>query len=220
MRFVNILSVFIVRKLSSLNDVRLVYGGVVMMSFEVVFCRDVIRNTATLTMTRHGEVLFPILLDNLVGLFLSCFRSRRVCRTTSYLSVYEPVLYEVLGLADGVIGRTSIRDDRLPGFRVMKHEIIFSGKFVIHFKVFQVVDVVILTFSQVFVDTLAVEVVLGGVRQPSVFVLVDRLDIFVHLIDIVFEAFADVVTQVSVNWGCWSIRINVVSEIVLLEHRI
>ena len=60
----------------------------------------------------------------------------------------------------------------------------------------------------------------GGVRQPSVFVLVDRLDIFVFLIDIVFEAFADVVTQVSVNWGCWSIRINVVSEIVLLEHRI
>ena len=60
----------------------------------------------------------------------------------------------------------------------------------------------------------------GGVRQPSVFVLVDRLDIFVFFIDIVFEAFADVVTQVSVNWGCWFIRINVVSEFVLLEHRI
>jgi hypothetical protein len=44
--------------------------------------------------------------------------------------------------------------------------------------------------------------------------LVDRLDIFVFLIDIVFEAFADVFTQVSVNWGCWFIRINVVSEFV------
>ena len=76
----------------------------------------------------------------------------------------------------------------------MKHEIIFSGKFAIHFKVFQVVDVVILTFSQVFVDTLAVEVVVGGVRQPSVFVLVDRLCILLFLIDIVFEAFADVFT--------------------------
>ena len=220
MRFIYILSVFIVRKLSSLNDVRMVYGGVVMMSFEVVFCRDVIRNTTTLAMTRHGEVLFPILLEYPVSLFLSRFRSRRVRRTTCYLTVYEPVLYVVLGLADGVIGRTSIRDDRLPSFRVMKHEIIFSGKFVIHFKVFQVVDVVILTFSQVFVDTLAVEVVVGGIRQPRVFVLVDRLDIFVSLIDIVFEAFADVFTQVSVNWWCWSIRINVVSEIVLLEHRI
>ena len=201
MRFVNILSVFIVRKLSSLNDVRMVYGGVVMMPFEVVFCRDVIRNTTTLAMTRHGEVLFPILLEYPVGLFLSRFRPRRVRRTTSYLSVYEPVLYEVLGLADGVVRRTSIRDDRLPSFRVMKHDIIFSGKFAIRFKVFQVVDVVILTFSQVFVDTLAVEVVVGGVRQPSVLVLVDRLGIFVFRIDIVFEAFADVVTQVSVNWG-------------------
>ena len=97
MRFIYILSVFIVRKLSSLNDVRLDYGGVVMMSFEVVFCRDVIRNTATLAMTRHGEVLFPILLEYPVSLFLSRFRPRRVCRTTSYMSVYEPVLYEVLG---------------------------------------------------------------------------------------------------------------------------
>ena len=190
------------------------------MSFEVVFCRDVIRNTTTLAMTRDGEVLFPILLEYPVSLFLSRFRSIRVRRTTSYLSVYEPVLYEVLRLADGVIGRASIRDDRLPGFGIVNHEIIFSGKFVLHFKVFQVVDVVILTFSQVFVDTLAVEVVVGGVRQPSVFVLVDRLDIFVFLIDIVFEAFADVFTQVSVNWGCWFIRINVVSEFVLLEHRI
>ena len=104
-------------------------------------------------MTRHGEVLFPILLDNLVGLFLSRFRPRRVRRTTSYLSVYEPVVYEVFWFADGVVRRTSIRDDRLPGFRIVKHEIIFSGKFAIHFKVFQVVDVVILIFSQVFVDT-------------------------------------------------------------------
>ena len=70
MRFVNILSVFIVRKLSSLNDVRLVYGGVVVMSFEVVFCRDVIRNNITLAMTRDGEVLFPILLDCPVSLFV------------------------------------------------------------------------------------------------------------------------------------------------------
>ena len=76
-------------------------GGVVMMPFEVVFCRDVIRNTTTLAMTRHGEVLFPILLEYPVGLFLSRFRSRRVRRTTSYLTVYEPVLYEVLRLADG-----------------------------------------------------------------------------------------------------------------------
>jgi len=44
-----------------------------------------------------------------------------------------------------------------------------------------------------------------------------ELDIFVFLIDIVFEAFADVFTQVSVNWWCWSIRMNVVSEFVLLE---
>ena len=191
-----------------------------MVPLEVVFRGDVIRNPPTLAMTRHGEVMFPILLEYLVSLFFSRFRSRRVRRTTSYLSVYEPVLYEVLGLADGVIGRTSILDDRLPGFCVMKHEIIFSGKFAIHFKIFQVADVVILTFSQVFVDTLAVEVIVGGVRQPSVFLLVDRLDIFALLIDIVFEAFADVFTQVSVNWGCWSIRINVVSEFVLLEHRI
>jgi len=77
-----------------------------------------------------------------------------------------------------------------------------------------------LTFSQVFTDVLAVEVIVGGVRQPSVFVLDDGLDIRVFLIDVFFEAFADVVTQVSVNWGCWSIRINVVSETVLLEHRI
>ena len=70
MRFINILSVFIVRKLSSLNDVRMVYRGVVVMSFEVVFCRDVIRNTTTLAMTRHGEVLFPILLEYPVSLFV------------------------------------------------------------------------------------------------------------------------------------------------------
>ena len=63
---------FIVRKLSSLNDVRMVYGGVVMMPFEVVFFRDVIRNTTTLAMTRHGEVLFPILLEYPVSLFFSC----------------------------------------------------------------------------------------------------------------------------------------------------
>ena len=88
MRFINILSVFIVRKLSSLNDVRMVYRGVVMMSFEVVFRRDVIRNTATLAMTRHGEVLFPILLEYPVSLFLSRFRPRRERRTTSHLSVY------------------------------------------------------------------------------------------------------------------------------------
>ena len=103
-------------------------------------------------MTRHGEVLFPIHLEYPVSLFFSRFRSRRVRRTTSYLSIYEPVLSEVLRLAVGVIGRTSIRDDRLPGFRIVKHEIIFSGKFAIHFKVFQVVDVVVLIFSQVFVD--------------------------------------------------------------------
>ena len=76
-------------------------GGVVMMSFEVVFYRDVIRNTATLAMTRHGEVLFPILLEYPVSLFFSRFRSRRVRRTTSYLSVYEPVLYDFLGLPTG-----------------------------------------------------------------------------------------------------------------------
>jgi ABC-type microcin C transport system permease subunit YejE len=78
MRFINILSVFIVRKLSSLNDVCVVYGGVVMMLFEVVFYSDVIRNSPTLAMTRHGEVLFPILLEYPVGLFFSRFRSRRV----------------------------------------------------------------------------------------------------------------------------------------------
>ena len=122
---------------------------------------------------------FPYFWSTLSACFSAVFRSRRVRRTTSYLSVYEPVLYEILGFADGVIGRTSIRDDRLPSFRVMKHEIIFSGKFAIHIKVFQVVDVVILTFSQVFVDTLAVEVVVGSVRQPRVFVLLDRLEIFV-----------------------------------------
>ncbi len=115
-RFINILSVFIVRKLPSLSDVRVVYRGVVVMSLEVVFRRDVIRNTATLAMTGDDEVVFPILLDNLVGLFLSRFRSRRVRRTTCYLSVYEPVLYEVLWFADGVVRRASIRDDRLSSF--------------------------------------------------------------------------------------------------------
>ena len=93
--------------------------------------------------------------------------SLETCASNHQLSVRlraSPLRF--LGLADGVIGRTSIRDDRLPGFRVMKHEIIFSGKFAIHFKVFQVVDVVILIFSQVFVDTLAVEVVVGG-EYPS-----------------------------------------------------
>ena len=137
-----------------------------------------------------------------------------VCRTTCYLPVYEPVVYEVLGLADWVISRASIRNDRLSRLRVMKHEVILRGEIVIHLKIFQVADVVVLNLSQVFVDTLPVEFVVGGVRQPSVLVLVDRLDIFVFLIDIVFEAFADVVTQVSVNWGCWFIRINVVSEFV------
>ena len=70
MRFIYILSVFIVRKLSSMNDVRMVYGGVVMVPLEVVFCGDVIRNPPTLAMTRDGEVLFPILLEYPVSLFV------------------------------------------------------------------------------------------------------------------------------------------------------
>jgi hypothetical protein len=41
-----------------------------MMSLEVVFCRDVIRNTATLAMTRDDEVLFPILLEYPVSMFV------------------------------------------------------------------------------------------------------------------------------------------------------
>ena len=61
-------------------------------------------------MTRDDEVLLSILLDNLVGLFLSRFRSRRVGGTTCYLPVYEPVVHEVLGLADGVISRAPIRN--------------------------------------------------------------------------------------------------------------
>jgi len=142
-------------------------------------------------------------------MFLSLFCSGHVRRTTSYLTVYEPVLYEVLGLADGIIGSASIRDDCLPGFRIMKHGIIFGGKFCVNLKVFQVIDVVILIISQVFVDTLTVEVVVGGVRLPSVFVLVDRLGILVFLIDILFEAFAYMFTQVSVNWGCWFTLMNV-----------
>ena len=42
-------------------------------------------------------------------------------------------------------------------------------------------------------NTLAVEVVVGSVRQSSVFVLVDRFGIFVFLIDITLETFADVI---------------------------
>ena len=75
----------------------------------------------------------------------------------------------------------------------MKHEVVFRGKFVIHFKIFQITDVIVLAFSQVVVDTLAVEMVGGSVRQSSVFVLVDRFDIFVVLIDISLEAFSDVI---------------------------
>ena len=97
MRFVNTLSVFIVCELSSLCDIRMVYSWVVVMSLEVVFRGDVIRNTATLAMTRDDEIVFPVLLDNLVDLFLSRFRSRRVGGTTCYLPVYEPVVHEVLG---------------------------------------------------------------------------------------------------------------------------
>ena len=61
------------------------------------------------------------------------------------------------------------------------------------FKIFQITDVIILTFSQVFINTLAVEVVVGSVRQSSVFVLVDRFGIFVFLIDITLETFTDVI---------------------------
>ena len=50
--------------------------------------------------------------------------------------------------------------------------------------------------------------------------LVDRLGILVLLVDIIFEAFADVFAQVSAEGVCWSIRIHVVSELVLLEHRV
>ena len=42
MRFINVLSVFIVCELSSLCDIRMVYGGVVVMPLEVVFRGDVI----------------------------------------------------------------------------------------------------------------------------------------------------------------------------------
>ena len=56
-------------------------------------------------MTRDDEVLLSILLDNTVDLFLSRFCSRRVGGTTCYLPVYEPVVYEVLGLVDRSIGR-------------------------------------------------------------------------------------------------------------------
>ena len=88
MRFINVLSVFIVCELSSLCDIRMVYSWVVVMSLEVVFRGDVIRNTSTLAMTRDDEVLLSILLDNLVGLFLSRFRSRRVGGTTCYCLLY------------------------------------------------------------------------------------------------------------------------------------
>ena len=142
MRFVNILSVFIVRKLSSLNDVRMVYGGVVMMPFEVVFCRDVIRNTTTLAMTRGDEVLFPILLEYPVSLFFGRFRSRRVRRTTSYLSVYEPVLYEVRRLADGVICLDSSPVELLPGLRVLNDAILYMGCIVSPFLAFHSVALV------------------------------------------------------------------------------
>ncbi len=220
MRFVNNLSVLIVCELSSLCDIRMVYSWVVVMPLEIVFRGDVIRNTSTLAMSSHYEIVFPVLLDNSVSLFLSRFRSRRVGGTTCYLPVYEPVVHEVLRLADGVISRTPIRDDGLARLRVMKHEIISGGEFVVHFKIFQITDVIRLAFLQVVVDTLAVEVVVGSVRQSSVFVLVDRLDIFVLLIDIVFEAFADVGAQVNAEGICWSIQIDVVSEVMLLEHRI
>ena len=113
MRFINGLSVFIVSILSSLCDIRMVYSWVVVMSLEVVFRGDVIRNTSTLAMTRDDEIVFPVLLDNLVGLFLSRFRSRRVGGTTCYLPVYEPILNKVLRFADRIISRTPIRDDGL-----------------------------------------------------------------------------------------------------------
>ena len=103
----------------------MVYGGVVVLPLENVFRGDVIRNASTLAMTRDDEIVFPVLLDNLVDLFLSRFRSRRVGGTTCYLPVYEPVVHEVLGLADGVISRTPIRDDGLARLRVMKHEVVF-----------------------------------------------------------------------------------------------
>ena len=76
-------------------------------------------------MTRDDEVLLSILLDNLVGLFLSRFRSRRVGGTTCYLPVYEPILNKVLRFADRIISRTPIRDDGLARLRVMKHEVVF-----------------------------------------------------------------------------------------------
>ena len=57
-------------------------------------------------MARDDEVLLSVLLDNLVGVFLSRFRSRHVGGTTCYLPVYEPVVHEALGLAGGVISRT------------------------------------------------------------------------------------------------------------------
>ena len=171
-------------------------------------------------MSGHHEIVLSVLLDNLVGSFLSRFRSRRVGGTTCYLPVYEPILNKVLRFADRIISRTPIRDDGLARLRVMKHEVVFRGKFVVHFKIFQITDVIILTFSQVFMNTLAVEVVVGSVRQSSVFVLDDRLDVFVFLIDITLEAFSDVGAQVSAEGICWSIRIDVVSEIMLLEHRI
>ena len=70
-------------------------------------------------MTRDDEVLLPVLLDNLGGLFLSRFRSRRVGGTTCYLPVYEPILNKVLGFADRIISRTPIRDDGLARLRVI-----------------------------------------------------------------------------------------------------
>ena len=142
----------------------MVYGGVVVMPLEIVFRGDVIRNASTLAMTRDDEILLSILLDNPVGLFLSRFRSRRVGGTTCYLPVYEPVVHEVLGLADGVISRSPIRDDCFPSFLIVKHKIISGGEFVVHFKIFQITDVIILAFSQVVADTLAVEVVVGSDR--------------------------------------------------------
>ena len=103
----------------------MVYGGVVVMSIEIVFRGDVIRNASTLAMTRDDEVLLPVLLDNLVGLFLSRSRSRRVGGTTRYLPVYEPILNKVLRFPDRIISRTPIRDDGLARRRVMKHEVVF-----------------------------------------------------------------------------------------------
>ena len=86
----------------------------------------------------------------------------------------------------------------------MKHEVVFRGKFVVLFKIFQIADVITLTFSQVFMNTLAVEVVVGSVRQSCVFVFDDRLRIFVFLIDIAHEAFSDVIPKVSAEGFCWS----------------